>query len=237
MPALLYGRRARRILSVKTRGERDFAPPDRVRVNLKVCFYRRCGKRILDVWCSTWGLVLLLPLFLIVGIAIKVTSRGPVFFLQTRVGRDGRPFTLLKFRSMFDNRSNSGSAITVSGDSRVTPLGIVLRKYKIDELPQFWNVLKGEMSLVGPRPEVECYVRNYTRLQREVLRVLPGITDEASIVYRREEHILSQHADPEEYYRTVVLQDKLELNLEYLEHIRLSRDLALILSTICAIFR
>lgn len=143
-------------------------------------------------------------------------------------------FLLVKFRSMCGG-GDSGPLITVASDPRITSVGAILRKFKIDELPQLWNVLKGEMSLVGPRPEVERYVAEYTHQQRRVLEVRPGITDPASIAYRHEEKLLAVHPDPEGFYRTTVLPHKLSLNLEYIENISFRRDVSLILKTLRSI--
>ena len=180
--------------------------------------------------CATAGLVLLAPFFLVVAVLLKLTSSRAVLFRQPRVGRKGRIFFLVKFRSMC-GAAESGPLITVASDPRITFVGAILRKFKIDELPQLWNVLKGEMSLVGPRPEVERYVAEYTQQQRRVLEVRPGITDPAAIAYRHEEKLLSVHSDPEGFYRTIVLPHKLFLNLEYVENISFRRDVSLILKT------
>lgn len=210
-------------------------PLPRKRAAGREAFYRRAGKRILDVSCAVGGLVLLAPLFLVVTVLLKLTSSRPVLFRQPRVGRKGRIFLLVKFRSMVDASGSDGPSITVLGDSRVTRLGAWLRRFKIDELPQLWNVLRGEMSLVGPRPEVEPYVAEYTHKQRRVLEVRPGITDPASIAYRHEEKLLAVHPDPEGFYRTTVLPHKLSLNLEYIENISFRRDVSLILKTLRSI--
>jgi len=194
-------------------------------------FYQRAGKRILDVSCAIAGLVLLAPFFLIVAALLKLTSSRPVLFRQPRVGRKGRIFLLVKFCSMYGG-GESGPLITVASDPRITFVGAILRRFKMDELPQLWNVLKGEMSLVGPRPEVERYVAGYTHQQRRVLEVRPGITDPAAIAYRHEEKLLSRHPDPEKFYRTIVLPHKLFLNLEYVENISFRRDVRLILKTL-----
>jgi len=207
----------------------------RARQSAKTTFYQFAGKRILDVACASAGLLLLAPCFLIVAALVKFTSAGPVLFCQARVGRNGRIFFVMKFRSMQEH-SRIGSLVTVAGDSRITLVGSILRKYKIDELPQVWNVLRGEMSLVGPRPEVEQYVIDYTDQQRRVLRVRPGITDPASIAYRHEEGLLSSQSNPQQYYRNVLLPHKLSLNLEYVENISFRRDASLILNTLRSIF-
>lgn len=200
----------------------------------RATFYQRTGKRTLDVCGGALGLVLLIPIFVVVALAVKATSRGPVFFRQTRIGKNGRSFSLVKFRSM--RQVAGGPSITALGDVRVTRLGAWLRRIKIDELPQLWNVLKGDMSLVGPRPEIENYVKHYSVEEQRVLRVRPGITDPASLAYRHEEVILAQHVDPEEYYRSSVLHDKLILNLSYIDSISFRTDLQLILNTIRSLF-
>ena len=199
-------------------------------------FYRSVGKRLSDVLLSALGLSLLAPLFVLVTLLTKLTSQGPVFFHQRRVGKDGRIFAIFKFRSMVASSEQHGPPITVAGDSRVTSWGAFLRRHKIDELPQLWNVLKGEMSLVGPRPEIEFYVRAYTPLQRRVLEVRPGITDAASLVYRAEERVLSMSDEPEKYYVEEILPKKLALNLQYIEAYTFSQDLSLIWKTLSFLF-
>jgi lipopolysaccharide/colanic/teichoic acid biosynthesis glycosyltransferase len=195
-------------------------------------FYAKYGKRILDILASTAGLILLSPLLAIIACRVKWTSRGPVCYRQVRVGKDGRPFRIVKFRSMVAHASGNDSAITVAGDLRVTAVGSFLRRYKLDELPQLWNVLRGEMSLVGPRPEVPFYVADYTPEQRAVLSARPGITDPATLVYRHEEQILAAQDDPENFYRTRVLPDKLARNSVYLQDITFTNDFRIILKTI-----
>jgi lipopolysaccharide/colanic/teichoic acid biosynthesis glycosyltransferase len=199
-------------------------------------FYQKCGKRVLDCFAAALGLLLLAPLLLLVALLVKITSRGPVLYLQDRVGRSGQIFRILKFRSMFEDADKRGLAITSSVDPRVTSIGRMLRHLKLDELPQLWNVLKGEMSLVGPRPEVPRYVESYSPAQRRVLTVRPGITDPASIAYRREEELLAAQPDPDRYYREIVLPDKLNLSLEYLERMSFSYDVLLVLHTTGSIF-
>jgi lipopolysaccharide/colanic/teichoic acid biosynthesis glycosyltransferase len=201
-----------------------------------VGFYVRRGKRALDFTLSTLGLLALAPIFALIGCCIKCTSDGPVFFRQTRVGKDGRVFQILKFRSMVVDAEKRGPGITASGDRRITTLGQVLRAYKIDELPQLWNVLRGDMSLVGPRPELPVYVAAYTPEQRVVLSARPGITDPATISYRHEEEILASHEDPEQFYRTQILPDKLTRNLAYLQRVSLWSDLRVISETVASSF-
>jgi lipopolysaccharide/colanic/teichoic acid biosynthesis glycosyltransferase len=192
--------------------------------------------RIIDAAASGIGLIVLSPLFLLIALAIKLTSPGPVFYRSTRVGRDGAPFRITKFRSMVSDADKRGPGITAAGDPRITPVGRLLRRTKLDELPQLINVLKGEMSLVGPRPEDPRYVALYTDEQRQVLRVRPGITSAASLAYRHEEQILSG-VDWETQYRQQVMPAKLALDLEYLSRRTVASDLALIWRTVTALFR
>jgi len=199
-------------------------------------FYARSGKRAVDLVVAACGLIALTPVFAIVACCIKVTSRGPILYRQTRMGRDGHPFTILKFRSMAARISRQDPAITVAGDPRVTAIGRLLRHYKVDELPQLWNVLRGDMSLVGPRPEVPIYLAQYTDEQRGVLSARPGITDPASLAYRHEEELLAMHAEPERFYRAQILPDKLARNLAYLSNISLRTDLRIILETVGSAF-
>jgi len=199
-------------------------------------FYANYGKRALDFLLATVGLILLLPLFGLVACCVKLTSRGPVLYRQVRIGKDGRPFQILKFRSMMTQTSERKLSITVAGDPRVTAIGRLLRRYKADELPQLWNVVRGNMSLVGPRPEVPVYVAEYTQEQRMVLSARPGITDPASLAYRNEEEILADQDDPERFYRTRILPDKLARNSAYLEKITLQNDIRIIVKTILSSF-
>ncbi len=199
-------------------------------------FYARYFKRALDVSCSVLGMAVLAPVFLIAACCVKVSSRGPIFYRQTRIGKDGRQFQILKFRSMLVGAEKIGLGITVSGDRRITAVGRFLRHHKVDELPQLWNVLCGDMSLVGPRPEVPVYVAAYTLEQRRVLSVRPGITDLATIAYRYEEQILADHDDPERFYRTQVVPDKLVRNLVYLDGVSLGGDLRIIFETVASLF-
>lgn len=188
-------------------------------------------KRLLDITASGLGLIFLSPLFLIVALWIKSDSPGPVFYRQSRVGRYGKDFRLFKFRSMRVGSDKKG-LITVGGhDPRVTRSGYYIRKYKLDELPQLINVFIGDMSLVGPRPEVRKYVDLYTPEQLHVLDVRPGITDLASIRYRNENELLAKASDPEQYYREVVMQDKLRINLQYISDHSFFRDLKIIFMT------
>lgn len=166
--------------------------------------------RIVDFLISLLGIAILSPLFLLICLIIWIYDRESPFFLQSRVGKEGKTFKIVKFRSM--TTSNSGPLISTSNDSRITPVGKLLRKYKIDELPQLFNVFAGQMSLVGPRPEVEKYVRLYNPKQQRVLSVKPGITDYASVIYRNENEIIEKYENPEKAYVEIVMPRKIRLN-------------------------
>lgn len=194
------------------------------------------AKRVFDIVCALLGLALLAPLLLALALWVKLDSPGPVFFRQERVGRQGRPFLIHKFRSM--RADNAGPQITVGADPRITRSGALLRRYKLDELPQLWDVLRGAMSLVGPRPEVPKYVALYPEdLRRLVLSVRPGITDPASLRYRNESERLAAAADPEREYIEVVMPAKLALAADYVREASLGGDLRLIISTLAALRR
>lgn len=194
-------------------------------------------KRIFDIIASGCGLLVLSPVFIILAVWVKLDSKGPVFYKQFRVGKDNKDFKLLKFRSMRVGADKKG-LITVGGrDPRITPSGYYIRKYKLDELPQLINVFIGDMSLVGPRPEVRKYVDLYTMEQMSVLEVRPGITDLASIRYRNENDLLEKADDPESYYREVVMQDKLRINLEYVKNHTFIGDIRLIFDTLWAVVK
>ena len=192
-------------------------------------------KRLFDVVASGVGLLLLSPLFLLVAIWLKLDSPGPVFYRPVRVGRYNRDFRIFKFRSMRVG-ADKGSLVTIGGrDPRVTRSGYFIRKFKIDELPQLINVFIGDMSLVGPRPEVRHYVDYWTKEQLRVLDVRPGITDPASIKFRNENELLEKADDPEKYYIEVIMQEKLRLYLEYVENHSFWYDIKLIFQTFAAI--
>ena len=199
--------------------------------------YQRYGKRLIDASLSFVALLVLGPLLAVVGIIIKWTSRGSILYRQDRVGRGGRIFKIAKFRSMVVGADKNGLGITVSGDARVTRFGAFLRKSKIDEFPQLWNVLKGDMSLVGPRPELPQYVSGYTPEQRLVLQVRPGITDPASIRYRHEEAVLATSQNPDDFYRAVILPDKLAINLQYIRDISMYSDIKCVIQTMTSLFK
>ena len=188
-------------------------------------------KRLFDIVASGLGLLVLSPLFLILAIWIKLDSKGPVFYRQVRVGRDNQDFRIFKFRSMRVG-SDKGSLVTIGGrDPRITRSGYIIRKLKLDELPQLINVFVGDMSLVGPRPEVRHYVNYWTSEQMRVLDVRPGITDPASIKFRNENELMEQAEDPEDYYINVIMQEKLKLYLEYVDHHSFWGDIGLIFKT------
>ena len=194
-------------------------------------------KRLFDFVASGLGLVVLSPLFLIIAIWIKLDSKGPVFYRQVRVGRYNKDFRIFKFRSMRVG-SDKGSLVTIGGrDPRVTRSGYWIRKFKLDELPQLINVFIGDMSLVGPRPEVRHYVDYWTPEQMHVLDVRPGITDPASIKFRNENELMEQAEDSEKYYIEVIMQEKIKLYLEYVEKQNFFYDLRLIFKTFWVIVK
>jgi len=180
---------------------------------------------------SAAGIIVLLPVFCVIAILIKIKMPdGPVLFRQQRVGKNGRPFIMYKFRSMSVNQHDSH--ITVAGDSRVTPFGVFLRRYKLDELPELWNVLKGDMSLVGPRPDVPGYADKLTGENRKILQLKPGITGPSTLKYANEEKLLASVSDPVRYNEEVIFPDKVKINLDYLENYSFLLDLKILLKTI-----
>ena len=195
------------------------------------------AKRAMDIVLSACALAVLWPLLLLIALAIWIDDPGPVFYRQVRVGRNGKTFRIFKFRSMVMDADKKGLAITVGRDSRITRVGAVLRKTKLDELAQLLNVLLGQMSFVGPRPEVPKYVELYTPYQRQVLLVRPGITDYASIAYRNENDLLAGAPNPEAMYIEQIMPDKIELNMKYLREISPLADIRLILKTIVAVIK
>ena len=189
-------------------------------------------KRGFDIIASAVGLILLAPVFAVAAIAIRLTSGRPVIFRQQRIGKHFRPFTIYKFRTMIVDAPMRGGSITSGGDPRVTTIGHVLRQSKLDELPQLINVLKGDMSFVGPRPEMPEYVAMFKRDYQEILQFRPGITDLASLKYQHESEILQQYEDPEDAYVRCILPDKIRLAKVYVRQSSLLLDLALILKTV-----
>ena len=192
-------------------------------------------KRAFDILCSFLGLTVLSPVLLVVSVLVAVTSPGGVFFRQERIGKDGKPFRIFKFRSM--RKDNAGLKITTGNDRRITPVGRFLRKSKIDELPQLINVLVGDMSFVGPRPEVADYVNLYTPYQRQVLLVRPGITGLASIRFRNENDLLTASDDPNRTYVEQIMPRKIDLDLEYIPHASVFYDIKLIFQTFAVVIK
>jgi lipopolysaccharide/colanic/teichoic acid biosynthesis glycosyltransferase len=193
-------------------------------------------KRAFDVALSLFGLIVFSPAWLLATYLIKREDPGPVIYKSTRVGRDGREFKMWKFRSMVQNAEKLGGPSTAADDPRLLRSGHVLRKYKLDELPQLVNVLKGDMSIVGPRPEVKHYTDMYTSAERALLSVRPGITDWASIRFRNEGEILKGAADPEQAYMEKIRPEKIRLGLEYVKHQSVKEDVAIIIATVKAVF-
>lgn len=188
--------------------------------------------RFFDLFFSFFGVIFLIPLFIFVSILIKITSKGPIFFKQERVGKNQKIFKILKFRTMIVNAEEKGLKISTSSDNRITKIGKILRKTKIDEFPQLINVFFGQMSFVGPRPEVKKYVDLYTENQKSVFLIKPGITDLASIEFRNENEILNNAENPEKIYINNIMQKKLDLNLFYIEKIGFFYNIYLIFKTL-----
>ena len=189
------------------------------------------AKRLFDLALAGVGVIILVPLWILIALAVKSTSPGAVLFRQQRVGRHGKPFRILKFRTM--REGSDGPQITAKGDQRITPIGRVLRKTKLDETPQLLNVIRGEMSLIGPRPEVPQYVDLYPEPARKrILSVKPGLTDPATVVFRNEELVLAQHADPVRAYREVILPQKVSVYVDYVENRTFWGDVMILFRTI-----
>jgi lipopolysaccharide/colanic/teichoic acid biosynthesis glycosyltransferase len=191
------------------------------------------SKRLFDIVCASVGLLVLAPLGLLIALLIKLSDGSSIFYRQTRIGQFGKPFRIWKFRSMVPNADKLGVPLTKEEDPRITWIGRFLRKTKLDELPQLWNVLVGEMSFVGPRPEVLRYVEHYTPEQREILKYKPGITDVATLLFRNEEDLLRGTADVEGFYLHYCLPKKIELNRQHAERASLLQDIWIILQTLC----
>lgn len=191
----------------------------------------RVIKRAFDLSASTLGILLLSPILIVTGIIIKINMNdGPVLFRQKRIGRNGREFVMVKFRSM--KMIHDGRTVSVAGESRITPLGAKLRKYKLDELPELWNVLIGDMSFVGPRPDVPGYADLLKGDAREILKLRPGITGPASLKYRNEEELLAKQSNPQKYNDEVIFPDKVKINRYYLNHYSFIKDIQIIFCTI-----
>ncbi|OQX98187.1 MAG: glycosyl transferase [Bacteroidetes bacterium 4572_128] len=189
-------------------------------------------KRLFDLFFSFFGLLFLIPLFIIISLLIILDSKGGIFFLQIRVGKNNKDFKILKFRTMKTNSEKKGLLTVGAKDNRITKIGYFLRKYKLDELPQLINVLIGDMSIVGPRPEVRKYVNLYNEKQMKVLNVRSGITDYASIKYANENEILGKEKNPEKKYINEIMPEKLEINLKYIKEMSLTTDIKIIIKTI-----
>jgi lipopolysaccharide/colanic/teichoic acid biosynthesis glycosyltransferase len=200
-------------------------------------FYLRFGKRVLDVLVSGMALAVSCPVLLVSAIAIWVDSPGPILYRQWRVGRNGQPFQIIKLRTMIPNADRQGPRVTASGDSRITKVGRILRKTKVDELPQFFNVLTGAMTLVGPRPELPEFVAEYTDAERRVLEIKPGVTGPATVCYVDEERVLAASGDRVKFYIEKVMRDKLELDLAYAQNISFPTDLGILRETFTSMLR
>jgi len=194
--------------------------------------YNPCLKRFLDIFLALSAILILLPVFLVIAFLIQIDFSGPVFFRQKRVGKNFKSFTLIKFRSMKQDNNSIKKQFEPGDDRRVTRIGKILRKTKLDELPELFNVLAGDMSIVGPRPEVEKYVAIFRDDYKLVLKIRPGLSDLASIIYRNEEEILAGISDPEKFYIEQILPDKLKLAKEYIEKLSFKTDLIIILDTL-----
>ena len=194
------------------------------------------GKRIFDILASLAGLIVTLPLYPIIAVAVKLDSPGPIFYRQSRVGLNGRPFAILKFRTMVRDAYRQ-RPVTIKVDTRITRVGHWLRGLKVDELPTLWNVLKGDMSIVGPRPELQVYVDHYTPEQRQVLSVRPGITDLGTLRFNDEANLLSDEGQFEDVYLKRILPEKLRWNLEYIAQRSVWYDMRIIFSTLLLIVR
>lgn len=194
-------------------------------------------KRLLDIFISSLVLLILSPILILISLGILFSSGIPIFYLQERVGRDWKKFSIIKFRTMVDDADQIGPGVSSEDDKRITSIGNFLRKYKLDELPQFFNVLYGEMSLIGPRPELPKYVEFYKDDYSKILTLKPGITDYASINFRNEAALLNGKAESESYYLTKILPDKIYLYKKYLQEVSLITDLKILFSTFKAIFK
>lgn len=190
----------------------------------------KLSKRLFDILASVIGLVLLSPLLLVIVLFMKLKMPGPVIFRQERIGRDGKPFTIFKFRSMTPD--HHGSSISIKGEKRITPLGAFLRKHKLDELPELWNVILGDMSLVGPRPDIPQYTNQLAGEEKLILKLRPGITGPASLKYAREEELLASVADPAKYNDEIIWPDKVRINLDYYHNRSFLGDILIIFKTI-----
>jgi lipopolysaccharide/colanic/teichoic acid biosynthesis glycosyltransferase len=197
----------------------------------------RTMKRLFDILASIVGLAVLSPVFVLIAVAIKLDSYGPVFFRQERVGFRGKLFRIWKFRTMSERAASLGPEVTIASDNRITRMGAVLRNTKLDEIPQLINVIRGNMSLVGPRPETFGFITNLSEDELEVLKFKPGITDPASIKFRNEASVLNQASDPVAYYKDTVLPEKIHINLAYQERATFFTDLSVIIQTLWSLVK
>ena len=193
-------------------------------------------RRGFDLLVSTFTLTLSSPLFLLCVVSTRLLSPGPIFYKARRIGQNETVFAMYKFRTMVVNAESIGASLTAYDDPRITPIGRFLRRWKLDEIPQFINVLKGEMSVVGPRPEAPVYVKHYTEWQKRVLSVRPGITGPAQFVHRNEEEMLKGKTDPEAFYITQIMPQKIAIDLEYIQKRTLATDIWWLLKTVCGLF-
>lgn len=217
----------------------DFMKKEEVRPYYEALDKHRAGlaiKRVVDIFFALLLFVILLPFMILIGILVGVTSRGGVFFCQERITAYGRPFKIIKFRTMVSDAEKKGSQVTTSGDSRVTSVGRFLRKVRLDELPQLINIIKGDMSIVGTRPEVPRYVEKYTPAMMATLLLPAGVTSKASIAYKDEERLLSAGDDVDKIYVEQVLPEKMKYNLAYLSDFSVGQDLKLMIQTVIAVF-
>jgi len=192
--------------------------------------YFKFTKPVFDTVVSLIGLLALTPLLLLISVSVYLSSRGGVFYRQIRIGQNGKVFSILKFRTMYEN--SEGSSVSVQGEDRITPLGRLLRKYKLDELPELWNVICGDMSLVGPRPDVPGFADVLTGSDRMILKLKPGITGPASLIYINEEEILSFQKDPENYNKEIIYPHKVKINLWYYDNLSFKLDMKIIFFTL-----
>jgi lipopolysaccharide/colanic/teichoic acid biosynthesis glycosyltransferase len=200
-------------------------------------FYIKYGKRIFDLVFALPALLILSPLFIVIAISIKMEDGGPVFFIQKRMGQNFTIMNFIKFRTMIEDAAKKGLQITSLKDPRITRVGKFLRKYKLDELPQFINVIRGEISIVGPRPEVEKYVMIFKKEYASILKIKPGITDFAALYYRDEEEVLNKHPDPHQAYIEKIMPEKISLYHKYMQEISFFTDVKIIAGTTWSMFR
>jgi lipopolysaccharide/colanic/teichoic acid biosynthesis glycosyltransferase len=198
-------------------------------------FYGRYGKRLFDLILSIPSIIILLPVFLISAVLIKIETSGPISFNQERIGYDGRPFNLYKFRTMVKDASSTGPSVTPADDPRITRVGRLLRKFKVDEMLQIFNIVKGDMSVIGPRPELQKFVDEFKDDYRKILKIKPGMTDYALIAFRNEEEILSKFDNVEEGYIKEVMPEKIKLYKKYLNEMSLGTDIRIFFKTIMEI--